>query len=228
MAGYNAKHMRPKANGEAKGPMDRGGDPRPRHMGSTSLRLSWVLLGMVLVVSIAGGTLAWFAQTEGVTNIFTSGSVKPEIEETFNTGYTVKQDVKVKNTGTMSAYLRASVAVYWFDTEGNQLWDAPVLDTDYSIAWNIETPDAVAGGQWLKGSDGFYYWSKPVAKEASTGVLINNASQIGTPTGGKRLVVDIASQALQAEGGAQYAFDDAWGGSGLVVGADGTLERKGA
>lgn len=239
MAGYNAKHMRPKQDGEANGLAGDARAPRPHFLGApTSLRLSWVLLGAVLLVSIAGGTLAWFGQTDGVTNIFTSGSVKPQINETFDTDYTVKQDVKVENAGTMPAYLRASVAVYWLDKDGNQLWDAPALGNDYSIEWNVATsdvpdapnaPDAPAGGQWLQGNDGFYYWPMPVDKEQSTGILIKSARQIGTPTEGKKLVVDIASQALQAEGTAKNAFNEVWStSSGLVAGEDGTLARQGA
>lgn len=240
MVGYNAKHMRPKRDGEANAPTGDSHASRPHFLGKhSSLRLSWVLLGAVLLVSIAGGTLAWFGQTDGVTNIFTSGSVKPQIDETFDTGYTVKQDVKIKNTGTMPAYLRASVAVYWLDEGGNQLWDAPVLGNDYSIEWNVATsdtpdapaaPDALAGGQWLQGDDGFYYWSMPVDKKQNTGVLIKKASQIGgTPAEGKKLVVDIASQALQAEGTAKNAFNEVWStSSGLVAGEDGTLARQGA
>lgn len=236
MAGYNARHMRPKRDGGANASTGDSHASRPHLFGNpSSLRLSWVLFGAVLLVSVAGGTLAWFGQTDGVTNIFTSGSVKPQIDETFDTGYTVKRDVKVENVGTMPAYLRASVAVYWLDQEGNQLWDAPVLDTDYSIDWGDAVsdapavPDAPAGGQWLQGDDGFYYWSMPVDKEQSTGILIKSASQNGTPTDGKKLVVDIASQALQAEGTAKNAFNEVWSkSSGLVAGEDGTLARQGA
>ena len=236
MVGYNARHMRPKRDSEANAPTGDSHATRPHLLGKpSSLRLSWVLLGTVLLVSIAGGTLAWFGQTDGVTNIFTSGSVKPQIDETFDTGYTVKQDVKVQNAGTMPAYLRASVAVYWLDEDGNQLWDAPVLDTDYSIDWgevvsNVPAaPGAPAGGQWLQGDDGFYYWSTPVDKKQDTGILIKRASQIGgTPADGKRLVVDIASQALQAKGTAKNAFNEVWStSSGLVAGEDGTLVRQG-
>ena len=239
MAGYNAKHMRPKQDGEANASTGDSHASRPHLLGKpSSLRLSWVLLGAVLLVSIAGGTLAWFGQTDGVTNIFTSGSVKPQIDETFDTDYTVKRDVKVENNGTMPAYLRASVAVYWLDKDDNQLWEAPVLGNDYSIDWNVATsdmpdapnaPDAAADAQWLQGADGFYYWSMPVEKKQSTGILIKSASRIGTPTDGKKLVVDIASQALQAEGTAKNAFNEVWStSSGLVAGEDGTLARQGA
>ncbi len=189
---------------------------------------------MVLVASIAGGTLAWFSQTDGVTNLFSSGSVKPQINETFETDYTVKENVSIQNTGTLSAYLRASVSVYWEDGSGNQLWDAPVAvgengEGDYSITWGEMGPDSQTNACWLKGNDGFYYWSMPVGKKQGTGDLIKSASQIGTPADGKKLVVDIASQALQAEGTAKNAFNEVWSeSSGLVAGEDGTLTRKGA
>lgn len=237
MSGYSGKHMRPREDRDAAPSRPESGDSQHarNHRASSSLRFTGLLAGMVLVVSIAGGTLAWFSQTDGVTNLFTSGSVKPQINETFDAGHTVKENVSIENTGTLPAYLRAFVSVYWEDEKGNQLWDAPVLDTDYSIEWNVAAsdapavPDAATGGQWLQGNDGFYYWSVPVEKKQGTGILIDKALQIGMPTDGKKLVVDIASQALQAKGTAKNAFNEVWSASsGLVAGEDGTLARQGA
>lgn len=235
MPGYSGKHMRPREDGDEVFSRPEGGCAQHArsHRASSSLRLTGLLAGMVLVASIAGGTLAWFSQTDGVANLFSSGSVKPQINETFETDYTVKKDVSIQNTGTLSAYLRASVSVYWEDGSGNQLWDAPAAvgesgAGDYSIAWGEIGPDPQTNACWLEGNDGFYYWSQPVDKDCATGILIEKAMQKESPLE-KKLVVDIASQALQAEGTAENAFNSVWSeSSGLVAGQDGTLTRKGA
>ena len=56
--------------------------------------------------------------------------------------------------------------------------------------------------------------------------LIDKATQSGTAAD-KRLVVDISTQALQANLSAGEGFDAVWSASsGLKVGADGALVRK--
>lgn len=67
-----------------------------------------------------------------------------------------------------------------------------------------------------------------MGKDCATGILIEEAMQKDPPQE-KKLVVDIASQALQAEGTSENAFNSVWSeSSGLVAGQDGTLTRKGA
>lgn len=167
-------------------------------------------MGVILLAGTAG-TLAWLSVTGVLVNQFGIGSVTPSVQETLNGK--VKSDVKAKNTGTAPAYIRAAVDIYWQDQDGARLWDEPKEEpkgeADYEIAWSVaDASGANSASSWVKASDGFYYWTSPVAPGAETGVLINRVTELKA-TEGRSLVVDISTQAVQAT--PDEAVHDAWG-----------------
>ena len=173
-------------------------------------RIIALLVGVILLAGTAG-TLAWLSVTGVLVNQFGIGSVTPSVQETLNGK--VKSDVKAKNTGTAPAYIRAAVDIYWQDQDGARLWDEPKEEpkgeADYEIAWSVaDASGANSVYNWVKASDGFYYWTSPVAPGAETGVLINRVTELKA-TEGRNLVVDISTQAVQAT--PDEAVHDAWG-----------------
>lgn len=173
-------------------------------------RIIALLVGVILLAGTAG-TLAWLSVTGVLVNQFGIGSVTPSVQETLNGK--VKSDVKAKNTGTAPAYIRAAVDIYWQDQDGARLWDEskeePKGEADYEIAWSVaDASGANSAYNWVKASDGFYYWTSPVAPGAETGVLINRVTELKA-TEGRNLVVDISTQAVQAT--PDEAVHDAWG-----------------
>lgn len=173
-------------------------------------RIIALLVGVILLTGTAG-TLAWLSVTGVLVNQFGIGSVTPSVQETLNGK--VKSDVKAKNTGTAPAYIRAAVDIYWQDQDGARLWDEPKEEpkgeADYEIAWSVaDASGANSAYNWVKASDGFYYWTSPVAPGAETGVLINRVTELKA-TEGRNLVVDISTQAVQAT--PDEAVHDAWG-----------------
>lgn len=173
-------------------------------------RIIALLVGVILLAGTAG-TLAWLSVTGVLVNQFGIGSVTPSVQETLNGK--VKSDVKAKNTGTAPAYIRAAVDIYWQDQDGARLWDEPKEEpkgeADYEIAWSVaDASGANSAYNWVKASDGFYYWTSPVAPGAETGVLINRVTELKA-TEGRNLVVDISTQAVQAT--RDEAVRDAWG-----------------
>lgn len=173
-------------------------------------RIIALLVGVILLAGTAG-TLAWLSVTGVLVNQFGIGSVTPSVQETLNGK--VKSDVKAKNTGTAPAYIRAAVDIYWQDQDGARLWDEPKDEpkgeADYEIAWSVaDASGANSAYNWVKASDGFYYWTSPVAPGAETGVLINRVTELKA-TEGRNLVVDISTQAVQAM--PDEAVHDAWG-----------------
>lgn len=173
-------------------------------------RIIALLVGVILLAGTAG-TLAWLSVTGVLVNQFGIGSVTPSVQETLNGK--VKSDVKAKNTGTAPAYIRVAVDIYWQDQDGARLWDEPKEEpkgeADYEIAWSVaDASGANSAYNWVKASDGFYYWTSPVAPGAETGVLINRATELKA-TEGRNLVVDISTQAVQAT--PDEAVHDAWG-----------------
>lgn len=173
-------------------------------------RIIALLVGVILLAGTAG-TLAWLSVTGVLVNQFGIGSVTPSVQEMLNGK--VKSDVKAKNTGTAPAYIRAAVDIYWQDQDGARLWDEPKEEpkgeADYEIAWSVaDASGANSAYNWVKASDGFYYWTSPVAPGAETGVLINRVTELKA-TEGRNLVVDISTQAVQAT--PDEAVHDAWG-----------------
>ena len=168
-------------------------------------------VSLVLILSAAiGGTVAYLIdQTGSITNTFTPAKVTPQVTEDF--GNNVKNNVQITNTGDIPAYIRVKVVVTWKDAQGNVYGAAPVLGTDYT--WQIP------GTDWVKGSDGFYYYTKPVPADEKTSILLTDCKPVaGKAPAGYSLSVDIHAQAIQAE--PTTAVISAWG---VTVGADGNL-----
>ena len=162
-----------------------------------------VLVALLLLVTVSvGGTLAWLAtQTDPVTNTFTPSSLETKIEEVFENN--VKENVTIKNTGTVKAYIRAAVIVTWQNTDGTVYGAVPKLNEDYSYT------GAASGWTGLE-SDGYYYYTSPVEPGSATSVLIQSCKpQKAAPADGYTLHVEIISEAIQAE--PTTAVQEAWG-----------------
>lgn len=165
------------------------------------------ILAGVLLLAGAASTFAWLSVTGVLVNEFGFGSVTPSVDE--NLSGNVKSDVAVKNNGSAPAYLRVAVDIYWQDQDGARLWEEPVKGTDYTIKW-VSVSDASAtnsASSWVLATDGFYYWTSPVAPMGTTGVLIEKVTE--RKTDGKNLVVDISTQAIQST--PDDAVAEAWG-----------------
>lgn len=158
-------------------------------------RIIALLVGGIFLAGTVG-TLAWLSATGVLVNQFGIGSVTPSVQETLNGN--VKSDVKAENTGTAPAYIRAAVDIYWQDGSGARLWEEPKSGTDYVIAWSVaDASGANSASSWVKASDGFYYWTSPVAPNTETDVLIASVTELRA-TEGRNLVVDVSTQAVQS------------------------------
>ena len=170
-------------------------------------------VSLVLILSAAiGGTVAYLIdQTGSITNTFTPVKVTPEVTEDFD--HKVKNNVKITNDGDIPAYIRVKVVVTW--KNGNDVYGAaPVENKDYT--WQIP------GIGWVKGKDGFYYYTKPVPAGEKTSILLTDCKlkdDVKAPAG-YSLSVDIHAQAIQAE--PTTAVTSAWNNV-TAVGTDGAL-----
>lgn len=152
-----------------------------------------ISLVAILAVSV-GGVLAWLAtSSKDVTNTFAPGDTKTEIEEDFD-GRT-KKNVYVTNKGNIPVYIRANLVFTWKDSAGNII-ERPAdatLTVDYG------------NGDWVKGSDGFWYYTKPVAADGGkTTNLIDRA----TINKGYQMDLEVMAQSIQAE--PTNAVVDSW------------------
>lgn len=169
-------------------------------------RIVALLVGVLLLAG-AAGTFAWLSVTGVLVNEFGFGSVAPSVDEKRDNN--VKSDVAVKNSGSAPAYLRVAVDIYWQDRDGARLWDEPVAGKNYVIEWGkVANASATnSASSWVVASDGFYYWTSPVAPMGKTDVLIKSVSE--KKADGKNLVVDISTQAVQST--PDDAVTEAWG-----------------
>lgn len=159
--------------------------------GGAKRSLVLVVSVLALVLAVAGGTLAWLTANSGpVTNTFTPAQVTCEVDETFQNN--VKSAVSIKNTSNIDAYIRAYVVVTWKDAQGN-VYGMPVKDTDYNISYDL-------GNGWEKGSDGYYYFTKPVGVDKTTSELIKTCAPVADKApAGYDLSVEIIAEAIQSQ-----------------------------
>lgn len=155
------------------------------------------LLALALAVSVSVTMAFLIDKDNSVTNSFTPVSVSCEINEKVENK--IKSSVTVKNTGDISAYIRVAVVVNKADEDGNIVAGAVTEDAGRF------TP----GTDWVEHTDGYYYYTSPVAAGSSTGNLISGD---GISLEGIR--VTILEEAIQADGGLSdgtKAVVNAWG-----------------
>jgi hypothetical protein len=161
------------------------------------------LLCLCIVALFVGSVIAYLtARTEPVTNEFVPAKVTCIVEEVFENG--VKNDVKIRNTGNVDAYIRAAILVNWVDDEGNY------IPTPEGCSYTITPPE----GNWQQSGE-YYYYSGKVVPGGSTTQLIPYAAPVGSAPG-CHLKVDVMADAIQAE--PVSAVINSWGWTPPAVG----------
>ena len=156
-------------------------------------------LAVVILTAAVGGTMAWLStQTQDLTNTFVPAKVTCAVVEDF-TDKTTKKDVRIQNTGTTDAYIRAMIVANWCTANGKVVKTAS------------PTYVGLPGSGWVE-HDGFYYYTQPVAPNQTTDSYLftsctpNNAEK---PEGADHLEVNIICQAVQST--PANAVTEAWG-----------------
>ena len=172
-------------------------------------RTAVLLIAIILLISTAvGSTVAFLAtKTEPVENSFEYADVSCEVMQDRDTdGSSI---VKVKNTGTISAYIRAAVVVNWMDTDGNIAASVP---EGYSYDLTCSS------GSWAQGTDGFFYYLQPVAPDASTEGNLLTCTVARPKDPEYTLSVEVLTEAIQSTPAS--AVHEAWS---AAVDGDGKL-----
>ena len=173
---------------------------------NTSKRLILIICTVVILLSAATGTtLAYiFDRTPSIENSFEPVYVSSEVESQDGALY------RVKNTGDINAYVRATFVVMWTADDGTILGTAPILGTDYTVT--------LGSDKWQQGSDGFYYYKDELVPDASTDVLFESVSVIGESPDGYALTLHLIATAIQSA--PARVVTEVWG---VTVLPDGTL-----
>ena len=156
-----------------------------------------LIISVLLIVTIAvGGTLAWISTSDAITGAFSVANVKCEVLEDLSGNN--KENVRVKNTGSIDEYIRAAIVMSWIDEDGNTV-AKEVKASDYTMSLNKT--------DWFVGSDGYYYCKAKVAPENETQNLINSCVMNNT-TSGYTFKLDVIAAAIQAN--PKDAVEEAW------------------
>jgi len=180
------------------------------------------LLALVLVISVAGATIAWLAsRTQPIVNTFALGVVTVDIPEDFD--YTVKSDVQIENPEkgpdgrkSVPAYVRVALIPTWTrDAVGKEPVGEPASLSDLEITWGKMD-------DWVIGSDGYYYYKRILNPGETTSVLIETAVVNQKARGyenGYHMNLQVIADGIQAY--PSTAVEGVWP---VRVGASGELE----
>lgn len=198
------------------------------------IKLSTVLViaAALALVTAIGGTMAWLTtHSEGLTNTFTPADIKGTIVENFG-DKTTKKDVKIQNDSDVPVYVRVALVPTWVNAAQepmaepcsmNDLLIKPTASAA-GVSGEIFTPDSSSG--WVKGADGYYYYTTPVAAGATTNPLFAEATVKADKTpAGCTMNLQVLLQMIQAEGvdeNDKKPVELAWG---VSVNADGTISK---
>lgn len=158
---------------------------------------------LVLILGLVGTTLGFLVdQTSEIKNTFQSAKAEITVVEDIATPG-VKNSVKIKNeSDEFPVFIRARVIVTWKDDAGNVSATAPVEGTDYELTWTKEN--------WVKHTDGNYYYTNSVDVGDSTGILFTDCKPVdGKAPEGYHLSVEIIADCIQSYPAA--AVEEAWG-----------------
>lgn len=159
-------------------------------------RAAVLLLSMILLIGIAVGTTVAFlvARTEPIKSTFEYAKVSCEV-----TGS--KENVQIKNTGNTAAYIRATYVVTWRDADGKVAVSVPG-GYSYTLTENLSN-------NWKKGTDGYFYYTSPVAPGNSTLDSLPTCNVTYPDNPEYTLSVEILAEAIQSE--PAEAVQQAWG-----------------
>ena len=166
-------------------------------------RKAALILSLCLIFALAVGTTVALlvAHTNAVTNTFTAAESKITIEEKTDNGS--KSEIRVKNEGTATSYVRVKLVMNWVSKDGKTIYGEPVnIDVNYD-----------KDNWFLK--DGIYYYRTPVGPKDlgndTTANLLKAGSPIKQPDDapdGYHLEVTVLAESIQAA--PDTAVKDAW------------------
>lgn len=181
-----------------------------KHKKLLTISLCTVLAASITAVGVTAYLTSKPAKAVNTMNIATTSTT---IEEKFDG--TVKSNVKIKNDGTMSVFIRVKLVPTWQDKNGNPAAKKAAL-SDLKITWGDNFKD-----NWIDGSNGYYYYKSKVAPNTETAELIKEAviADSSKPQlKNYELNLNVLAESIQ--GDPKEAVKNAWG---YNVGADGNL-----
>ena len=119
-------------------------------------RKKLIVVAVISLFTILGGTLAYFTTSSNIKNIFNTAKYETKIIEDFvspanwTPGTTTPKSIKVTNNGTIDMAVRASFTEKWVNANGNEL---PLVDGNNNTVAIINFDSS-----WTKDNDGYFYY----------------------------------------------------------------------
>lgn len=135
------------------------------------------------------------------TYTLTINQVAVEVTDKMEDNLMEKNSINMKNTGNTTAYLRATYAIAWYYGYGDDAVCVAAYQNNGSFQY-LGGPLEGGGYAWIKGSDGFYYYTWPVKPGFSSYYSLFNkfvapAKSEKGPFPGSHLEMDIILQGVQ-------------------------------
>ena len=172
------------------------------HAGRTAKSSALIIALALILVLAVGGTVAYiFTHTGPVINTFTPADAKITVDE--QTSDNQKTSITVVNNSTgVPVYIRVALV-------------ANMIDKDKNVTGAADVPTFTLGENWVKGSDGYYYYTQPVPVDGSTGNLLKSPMTLS-----ENMQVVVLADAIQAE--PTTAVTQAWG---VTVDSNGSISK---
>ena len=167
-------------------------------------KLVVVIASIMMILTIAiGGTLAYFTDAAEKDNVFTVGNVDITLEEPnwegegsedapeAYPGEALKKDPIVTNVGNNPCFVRIQV-------EG-----LDCLEPAGMITYRTDYVDGKLGDNWVLHTDGYFYYSKVMAKGDETDALFDQIvmpADLENGNGETEFHVVVKAEAVQAQG----------------------------
>lgn len=171
-----------------------------------------IVVTCTLLIAI-GISFAYFTSKDSVVNVFNTGDINIEVNENIDDSKDIKQ-VWVENKGPSDCLVRVSITPRWVDEEGNPInGDVNMIELGFAE----QTDNAP---KWIKGSDGFYYYTSRLSSGEITSNLLETVKlkdNIPEEYKDMTLKIDVKSEAVQAnkiqisDGEYEYPFKSTWG-----------------
>lgn len=166
-----------------------------------------ILICSVILIVVAGfaSTVAIIIdQTDSISNSFTEGKIVLSQTETTVTN-TTESDVSV--------YIRVAIVVNYQDKTDNTIFHEGAIEgIDYTVM-NAEN--------WVKGTDGFYYYTLPVdIGETTTALPVVSRNLLPGEEHKHEYTMVSTYVAVGIQANVTSAVEDKWG---VTVGADGVI-----
>lgn len=175
------------------------------------------LFAVFLTIAVVGITVAFMFRKTSANNLFLPAEVSCTIHEKLDGAeYTSgtrhgfeKHDIMVENTGNYPAYIRVRLVSYWVNAKNEP------------VGLPSSSPDIELHENWLRSSDGAYYYALPVDPGKLTAGLCEPIILHTTKDENGETVyqaVDVIAEAIQAKPAS--AAEEAWK---ITVSSDGRL-----